>query len=233
MKKSFLNVSGINTKSFVSKDASKAKLDYFNGHLAEDAIFCGEWDIPYVESSGLIPDKVITFTKCTKSDDYDAWVVFYEDDASFERLWKNPDKYLPILQKFKGVVCPDFSLYGDYPLATQIFNTYRSRLIGHWLKRNGVNVIPNVRWSTKYSYTFCFDGLKKEDIVFVGTHGCVKRKADRQTFEEGFKEMVIRIHPSVICVYGKANLQIFRKLEEDGIQIKQFESEYSLTHEVD
>ena len=35
----------------------------------------------------------------------------------------------------------------------------------HWLKCNGVCVVPNVRWSTEYTYQFCFDGLKQGDII--------------------------------------------------------------------
>ena len=108
------------------------------------------------------------------------WIVFYENDTAFQRLWNNPEKYLPTLQKYKGIVGPDFSLYGDYPLALQIFNTYRSRVLTHWLKCNGVCVVPNVRWSTEYTYQFCFDGLKQGDIVFIGSHGCSKRNGDKQ-----------------------------------------------------
>jgi len=209
-----------------------SKLNYLNGELAVNAIFSGTYDIPYIESSGIIPEKVITFSKCLKSKDYDCWVIFYEDDRTFERLWNNPHKYLPILGKFKGVVGPDFSLYGDYPIATQLFNVYRSRLITHWLKQNGINVIPNVRWSTEYSYDFCFDSLKKHDIVFVGTHGCFKRKADKDAFMKGFEQVIERIDPDIICIYGTANDTKFDEYRERGTTIITFESEYSLTHEV-
>lgn len=208
------------------------KFDYFNGELAINAKFVGDYDIPYVESDDVIPEKVITFSKCIKSKDFDCWVVFYEDDNIFERLWKKPHKYLPILKKYKGVVGPDFSLYGDYPIAIQIFNVYRSRLITHWLKQNGIKVIPNVRWSTNYSYSFCFDGLKKNDIVFIGSHGCLKKNGDKKLFFDGLMKMVQVIKPKVICVYGKINNDAFSKLIKQGIKIVNFESEYSLTHEV-
>ena len=218
-------------EAIVKKQPSQ-KLDYFHGELAEDAQFVGDWDIPYVESSDIVPDKLIIFSKCISSGDYDCWVVFYQDDKSFERLWNNPYKYLPILKKYAGVVCPDFSLYGDYPLSIQLFNVYRSRVIGHWLKQNGIKVIPNVRWSTKYTYSFCFDGLKKNDILFVGSHGCSKKKEDRKAFEDGLIEMVNRLEPRTICVYGKTNRPIFQTIMDKGITVVPFESEFSLTHEV-
>lgn len=208
------------------------KLNYDKGELAINAQFTGTFDMPFVASSNIMPERVITFSKCINSTDYDCWVVFYEDDAAFERLWNNPHKYLPILKKFKGVVGPDFSLYGDYPIAVQIYNVYRSRVITHWLKQNGIKVIPNVRWSTKYTYSFCFDGLAHNDIVFVGSHGCSKRKEDKALFREGLLEMVERIHPKTICVYGKTNDDVFEQIQKKGIQIITFESEFSKTHEV-
>jgi hypothetical protein len=210
---------------------AKNNLDYFHGNLAKGAKFCGSWDIPYVESSGIVPNKVISFSKAIKSTDYDSWVMFYEYDTAFQRFWNNPEKYLPTLKKYKGVVGPDFSLYGDYPLALQIFNTYRSRVLTHWLKCNGVCVIPNVRWSTEYTYQFCFDGLRQKDIVFVGSHGCSKRSGDKHLFEKGLKEMIKRIDPAVICIYGTVSSNVSQLIESNKIKLIVFESEFSLTHE--
>ncbi|MBP3853381.1 MAG: DUF4417 domain-containing protein [Erysipelotrichaceae bacterium] len=138
--------------------------------------------------------------------------------------------FISNLRKIQGVVGPDFSLYGDYPLPIQLYNTYRSRIITHWLKFNNIKVIPNIRWSTKHSYSFCFDGLKKGDVVFVGSHGCSKRKGDKKTFDAGFREMVNRLNPSTICVYGKTNRPIFGEYRELGINIIGFQSEFSSVH---
>lgn len=208
------------------------KFNYFHGELAMNARFIGNYDIPFVESSNEVPESVITFSECIKSKDYNNWVVFYEDDIQFERLWNNPHKYLPILKRFNGVVGPDFSLYGDYPIALQIYNVYRSRIITHWLKQNGIKVIPNVRWSTINSYTFCFDGLKKNDIVFIGSHGCSKKKEDKKIFYEGLKKMIEVLEPRTICIYGKSNNSIYKEIQKLGIVIKAYESNFSLSHEV-
>ena len=226
-----------NSESFSAKEEKPkrkplAKLDYFHGYLAKEALFTGDWDIPYIESAGIVPNKVITFSKCLKSKDYECWVVFYEDDTAFERFWKKPERYLPILRKFSGVVCPDFSLYGDYPLCIQLFNVYRSRVIGHWLSQNGIRIIPNVRWSTHHTYSFCFEGLKQNDILFVGSHGCSKRLDDREIFSKGLMEMVNRLKPTTICVYGKVSNPVFKELLELGISVVPFDSEFSLSQEV-
>ena len=116
--------------------------DVFHAFLVKNATYSGAFEIPNVPPSQCIPDKLIPFSKCIRSNEYDSWVHFYEDDACFERIWNTPNKYLPILQKFKGVITPDFSLYRDMPLAMQIWNTYRGKAIGNWLFENGVKVIP-------------------------------------------------------------------------------------------
>ena len=80
--------------------------------------------------------KLIAFSKAIRSTDFDTWIHFYEDDVAFERIWNTPNKYLPIIKKFKGVITPDFSVYRDMPLVMQQWNIYRSRAIGLMLYHN-------------------------------------------------------------------------------------------------
>ena len=81
--------------------------DVFNAFLVRDAEFDGTLEIPCIYSGNFKPQKLISFSKCISAREYDSWVHFYEDDAAFERLWKNPGKYLPILSRFEGVISPD------------------------------------------------------------------------------------------------------------------------------
>ena len=48
---------------------------------------------------------------------------FFLDDYQFERVWKEPNKYLERISRFKYVIAPDFSLYVDHPRAVQISTT--------------------------------------------------------------------------------------------------------------
>ena len=112
----------------------------------------------------------------------------------------------------------------------QKWSTYQSRAIGAWLQNEGVEVIPNVRFSDERSYRFCFDGIKKHSAVAIGTHGCIKKLTDRAYFEKGLAEMVKRLQPHTIIVYGAAPRLIFDKYKARGIQVIQFESEYATTH---
>ena len=85
--------------------------DVFRAFLVKNATYEGYLEIPCIKKTEEIPNRLIPFSKAVGSHDYDAWVHFYEDDVSFERLWNQPSKYLPILKKFKGIITPDFSVY--------------------------------------------------------------------------------------------------------------------------
>ena len=107
--------------------------DVFHAFMVQKATYDGELEIPRIAPEITIPKKLISFSKAIGGTDYDAWVHFYEDDASFERLWNKPFKYLTTLKRYKGVIAPDFSLYRDMPLVMQNWNIYRSRAVAVWL----------------------------------------------------------------------------------------------------
>ncbi len=203
--------------------------DVFHAFLVENAEFVGELEFPSIAAVSLIPNRMTPFSKAIGNKDYDQWVHFYEDDGAFERLWRNPQKYLPVLQKFRGVIAPDFSLYRDMPLVMQQWNTYRNRAIGHWLQEKGIPVICNVRWGDERTYAFCCDGVPQNSIVSVGSYGCIKVCVDREYFKKGLAHMVSQLSPKTIVVYGSAPDSIFGEYRDAGINIVQFDSEFSVS----
>lgn len=203
--------------------------DVFHAFLVENADFSEGIELPCIKTSQKLPNDVITFSKAmSKScNDFDKWVVFYEHDKNFERLWNNPKAYIEKLKKFNGVISPDFSLYRNMPLVMQQWNTYRGRAIAVWLQNNGIEVIPNVRFSDERSYEFCFDGIEKNKTIAVGTHGCIKTREDKLFFKIGLAVLVNVLTPKAIIVYGAAPDNIFKIYKDMGINIISFESEFS------
>ena len=113
----------------------------------------------------------------------------------------NPDKYFEILKNFRYVCSPDFSFYEGMPLATRIWQVYRSRSLGWWLHVNGFEVIPSVGWNGQDSFNWCFDGLPVGGTVAVSTTGCCF--ADGwQCFTDGYRAMIGRISPTQALVIG-------------------------------
>ncbi|MBE6651089.1 MAG: DUF4417 domain-containing protein [Ruminococcaceae bacterium] len=205
------------------------KRDVFRSFLVKDVDYAGKLEFPIIKTSDKLPEKVVTFSMAMSKSlkDFDSWIVFYENDEKFERLWNNPKAYLERLKKFKGVISPDFSLWRNMPLCMQQWNTYRGRAIAVWLQNNGIEVIPNIRFNDERTYEFCFDGIEKNKTVAVGTHGCLKTKEDRLYFQIGLAMLVEKLSPQNIVVYGAAPDKIFKIYRDMGIKIIAFESEFS------
>ncbi|MCD7727285.1 MAG: DUF4417 domain-containing protein [Ruminococcus sp.] len=203
--------------------------DVFNAFLVKNATYDGNLEIPCIKPEYQIPNKLIAFSKALRSSDTNAWVHFYEDDVKFERIWKNPSKYLPVLKKFKGVISPDFSVYRDMPLVMQQWNIYRDRALGHWLQENSVSVIPNVRVGDSRTYDTACCGIAKHSTIAVGSHGCIKLLSERSYFQNGLRAIVSKLEPTTIVVYGTAPDYIFSEYIAAGINIIQFDSDFMLS----
>jgi hypothetical protein len=98
------------------------------------------------------------------------------------------------------------------------------------LNKKGVPVIPNVRWGDERTYEFCFDGLPKNTILAVGTHGSLQDFRNRRYFYDGFREMMDRLAPHTVVVYGYTPASVFLPIELKGISIHQIDNQIVQTH---
>lgn len=200
----------------------------FNMDLLEGAKFAGKYEFPVIEKVNLVPNGLVSFEQITTSKAYDDWVHFFIDDWKFSKLFRQPFRYLHILRKFDGVIAPDNSILWNAPYFKQIESIGNSRMMGSWLQRAGLNVIPCVRWGKKETYDFAFDGLQPEGTVAVGTHGAVRCNETRKIFSEGVPELVHRILPRTIIVYGSFKESMFEAALEEDIKIVNFDSQTAI-----
>ena len=223
-----------------AKNTRSGCRDVWNAYMVQGAYFA-EHDIPYCPTTATeLPHNIITWEEAKaiykkyrirKDSDFkeDSFVCFYLDDYKFDGprgIWHDANHALKILRHFAGVITPDFSTYQDFPEPIKIFNTYRMRAFGYWLGRNGIHVINNVRWGTAETYRYCFTGIPQNSIIAIGTCGGSPRKlSDRKRFEDGLHELVERLHPHTIIVYGSANYPCFDRLKEQGITIVAYSSQ--------
>jgi hypothetical protein len=203
----------------------------FNIDILDGNIPSGEMELPKIFRTDQIPNRLISFDKAIRSNDVDQWVHFFIHDYQFMRIIRNPLRYLPILQKFNGVISPDFSVFWNYPLYLQLQSIARSREIGAWLQRNGVSVVPCTRWGKEETYPFAFDGIEGGGVIAVGTAGCMRETESREVFEKGFRVMIDTLKPKVIVVYGSRRSIVFHEAELKGIEIKSFQTNTSIEFE--
>ena len=135
-----------------------------NQWMMEDVTYAGKHEMPVIKTCDKIPKgNLARFSDVipNKNASREQWVCFYENDERFEKVWDKASVYVPMLEKFDGIITPDFSMYVNMPIELQRWNCWRSRMIGNYLQRQGKDVIPNARYGDARTYDFCFDGLPR------------------------------------------------------------------------
>lgn len=184
------------------------------------------YGIPVLNATQTYGDKFLRFCDWKECADPENYIAhWFYDDYKFISAWREPDKYIERLKKFKAVVSPDFSLYTDFPRALQILSCYRRNWCGAYWAQNGIDVIPDVIWGDEQSYAYCFEGLPTHSVVAVSSVG-VKRDRDwngaaGDMFVAGYNEMLERLKPVKILFYG----DMIDGLDGDIIQIPSFYAE--------
>ena len=177
----------------------------------------GEYDIPQiigvddVQVKEWIPFNYVLTCK----DPHEKGVHFFLDDYQFERVWNNIDKYTEVLQRFKAVMSPDFSMFTVNPKALQIYQHFRKHFIGAYWQVNGLTVIPTINWADEKSFEWCFDGEPTNSVVGISTVGSMNSKANKEGFYKGYEKMKKRLKPKKILCYGTVPEEI--KDEVQGI----------------
>ena len=176
----------------------------YNLHFNDLERTAGKYQMPIIQKEIVpTPEKQpLGFNYVLSTKEKDRAVHMFLDDYQIERLWNSPEMYVDKLMEFECVFTPDFSLYSDMPIAMQIWNTYRSRLVGQIMQDYGVKIIPTVSWGLPETFEFCFDGIEEGSICVVSTIGVKRDSTAMQIWRDGMDEMIKRIKPSAIWCYG-------------------------------
>lgn len=183
----------------------------------------GQYAIPEIEPTQFENAEFIGFNyaKSAKNPESKA-VHFFLDDYQFTRVWTDPDRYISMLQRFKYVLTPDFSLYTDFPKPLQIYNHYRKHWLGAYWQMHGITVIPTICWSNQESFEWCFDGEPTHSVVAVSSVGTQNSKESKQRFFAGYMEMMKRLEPTQIIFYGN----VPEECKGNIVHIKQFSDKF-------
>lgn len=158
-----------------------------------------KYEFPFVKYTNEMPFNIISFNNALTTQNPQAhWLHFYIDDYQFERLWNYPKKYADVLVRFSGIIAPDFSVYTDMPLAQQIHQIYKARLLSAYFSSLGIKVIPNVTWSTVKSLDITLQGIPKNNVIALSTNGCSGKH--REEFIKVFNIVLKRLQPTHIII---------------------------------
>ena len=104
-----------------------------------------------------------------------------------------------------------------------------NRAVGFYLQRQGIPVIPNIRWSDESSFEYCFLGVHPGSIVSVSTHGCIQDKKQKLMFKIGLEAMLEALSPSAVLVHGYMPEEVFGEYIGQ-VDFHRYASEFERTH---
>ena len=165
--------------------------------------FYGKYDFPMIKKQKIEEFEILGFNYAKTGKEKNKFLHFFLDDYQFERVWNCLNKNAEIISRYAGAFSPDFSLYSDFPLSLQIYNTYRNRFCGAYWQDLGINVIPTVSWSDKRSFDFCFEGIEHKSSVAISNVGAFNNLKTKKMFLDGYEEMIKIIEPEKIFIYGR------------------------------
>ena len=206
--------------------------DGFHSYLVEGASVVGKPGIPMLLDlkNTQIPKDIIPFEKAKHQTNKRKYVHFYMHDKGFADVLTSTKTYIDLFKEYDGVISPDCSLLIGQSECLQQANTYFNRAIGYYLQKNGIPVIPNIRWSDESSFEYCFLGVPKHSIVSVSTHGCIRSNEQKRIFKAGLNKMIQVLEPTDILVHGYMPSKVFGEFM-DKVEFHRYKSQFERTHE--
>jgi hypothetical protein len=95
------------------------------------------------------------------------------------------------------------------------------------MQKFGISVIPNVRYGDEHSYSFCFEGIPKNSVLSIGTHGCIKTEDDINYHIKGIHETIKILKPEFFIFYGVVHEEIKILLDSEKVYYKKFDDDTS------
>ena len=201
---------------FLSKN--KQIPDSFQAFLVKNATFTSKEEypiIPLTMISQTIPDKICPFEKAivSKEDLSDTFICSYSPDASFERIRRNPSRYIPFFKRTAGMIGFDYSIHTDMPLVKQKAQMYDNLALTYYFGNNDIPIIPNMRCGVRQLLPEFLSAIPTKSMVAIGTHGFIKNSQSKYEWYVFLEQIIASLQPSTIIVYGSLRSSIFNDLK--------------------
>lgn len=201
------------------KDENDVVEDSFQAFLVEGANFTDleeypkieNWMIPEVPPKKIMPfDKALNF----QGDLSDVYVCTYARDCTFERVRRNPKKYLHFFKRCAGLIGFDFSIHSDMPIIKQKSQMNDNLSLSFYFGREGVKIIPNIRYGADELADEFLSAIPKHSLIAIGTHGFIKEIPQKAEWYCFLEKVLKDLEPLGIIVYGKLSGKVFNDFED-------------------
>lgn len=202
------------TTSFTPR-ALRPVPDSFQAYLLSgEEHFTENEEYPVLSSSmisNVRPHHIMPFDKALsyRGSLDDTFICFYAPDKTFERVRRNPGRYLRFFKRTAGIIGFDFSVHSDMPMIKQKAQMNDNLCLTYYFGKQGIPVIPNIRCGVDSLLPEFLSAIPKHTYIAIGTHGFIK-EVWQQCEWYGFLEQVIpTLSPKGIIVYGSLRNPMF------------------------
>lgn len=198
---------------------SKPVDDSFQAFLVNGAEFTANENYPIIPSSMVAkepPKAIIPFNKALQMKDLsDCFVCFFAPDKSFERIRRNPKRYINLLTKrCAGFIGFDFSIHSDMPLIKQKAQMNDNLSYTFFYGAQGGKSIPNIRYGVDETSDEFLEAIPKNTLIAIGTHGFHKTFIQMTEWYCFLKKVIRVLKPTGIVVYGYLNGPLFEEIKK-------------------
>ena len=201
------------------RDENNLVEDSFQAFLVEEANFTKEEEYPILERwmiPEIPPKKIMPFDKALNYQGVlsEVFVCTYARDCSFERVRRNPKRYINFFKRCAGLIGFDFSVHSDMPIVKQKSQMNDNLSLTYFYGKEGIKIIPNIRYGDDDLSDEFLSAIPKHTLIAVGTHGFIKEIPQKAEWYCFLEKIIKELEPSGIIIYGKLSGKIFDEFEE-------------------
>ncbi len=188
--------------------------DSFQAFLVDGANFTKNEEYPIIEDwmiPNIPPKKIMPFDKAITyhGNLSDVYICTYARDCTFERVRKNPKRYLSFFKRCAGILGFDFSIHTDMPIVKQKSQMNDNLSLTYYFGKENIKVIPNIRYGVDELSDEFLSAIPKHKLIAVGTHGFIKETYKKAEWYCFLDKIIKVLEPSGIIVYGTLNGHLF------------------------
>jgi hypothetical protein len=194
--------------------------DSFGAFLVEGARFSSREEYPIIEESMIaqeLPVDIMPFNKALnyRGDLSKTFICTYSPDKTFERVRRNPQKYLSFFKRTAGLIGFDFSIHSDMPLIKQKSQIYDNLALTYYFGNHDIPVIPNVRSGIDELTPEFLQCIPRNSTIAIGTHGFMKEMREKYEWYCFLKDVINTLYPKNIIVYGTLSSKMFDEFKKN------------------
>ena len=200
------------------KDENGVVEDSFQAFLVDGANFTETEEYPIIREDMVPtnpPTKLMPFSKAItyQGDLSEYFIYFYSPDGTFERIRRNPKKYLNFFKRCKGILGFDFSVHTDMPIVKQKAQLNDNLSLTFYFGINGVPLYPNARGGSDSLNTEYLSAFPKRTYIALGVHGFIKLKEQKHEWRLWIATLIEKLQPKGFIIVGHLPQKIIEEYQ--------------------